>query len=73
MKVITSNLEMDNYMIELPQQLRDRRIHPTFHVNLLRRHKPNDNELFPKWDAQAFYDMGNPDDAEWLIDKITTH
>jgi len=73
MRVVTSNPTTDNYTIKLPQQLKDRRIHPTFHVNLLRRHEPNDNRLFPKWDAQAFYDMGNPDDAEWLVDEITAH
>ena len=34
----------------------------------------------PRWglgmvmtDAQAFYNMGNPDNAEWLINKITAH
>ena len=36
MKVITSHLETDNYMLELPQQLKDQRIYPTFHINLLR-------------------------------------
>ena len=35
MKVVTSHLETDNYMLKLPQQLKDRRIHPTFHINLL--------------------------------------
>jgi len=40
MRVITSNLTMDNYTIELLRQLKDRRIHPTFHVNLLRQHEP---------------------------------
>jgi len=73
MRVVASNPTTDNYTIELPQQLKDRRIHPTFHVNLLRRHEPNDDRLFPKWDAQAFYDMGNPDNAEWLINEITAH
>ena len=73
MKVVTSHLETNNYTLELPQQLKDRRIHPTFHINLLRRHEPNDDGLFPKRDAQAFYDMGNPDDAEWLVNKITAH
>ena len=35
MKVITSHLETNNYMLKLPKQLKDRRIHPTFHINLL--------------------------------------
>jgi len=73
MRVVASNLITDNYTIELPQQLKDRWIHPTFHVNLLRWHKPNNDRLFPKRDAQVFYDMGNPDNAEWLVDEITAH
>ena len=73
MRVVASNPTTDNYTIELPQQLKDRQIHPTFHVNLLRRHEPNDDRLFLKQDAQAFYDMGNPDDTEWLVDEITAH
>jgi len=40
---------------------------------LLRRHEPNDDRLFPKRDTQAFYDMGNPDNAKWLVDEITAH
>ena len=36
MKVVRSHLETNNYTLELPQQLKDRRIHPTFHINLLR-------------------------------------
>ena len=73
MKVDTHDLETDNYRLELPQQLKSRRIDPTFHVNLLRRHEPNDDGLFPKRDAQAFYDMDSPDDAEWLVDEIIAH
>ena len=39
----------------------------------MRRHEPNDDGLFPKQDAQAFYDMDSPDDAEWLVDEIIAH
>ena len=48
-------------MLELPQQLKEK------------QHEPNDNGLLPTQDAQAFYNMGNPDDAEWLVNEITTH
>ena len=68
-----NNLETDNYTLELPQWLKDQRIHPTFHVNLLGQHEPNNDGLFPKQYSQAFYNMGNPDDAEWLIDEMTAH
>lgn len=62
-----------NYVLELPAELRDRRIHPWFHVSLLRRHEANDNALFPHRDAQAFYDFGLDEETEWLVDKIIGH
>ncbi|KIJ57521.1 hypothetical protein HYDPIDRAFT_104139, partial [Hydnomerulius pinastri MD-312] len=33
----------------------------------------NDNELFPKRDAQTFYDFGQANEAEWLVNKILAH
>ena len=29
--------------------------------------------MFPRRDAQAFYDFGEPDEAEWLVDSISAH
>ncbi|KIK14683.1 hypothetical protein PISMIDRAFT_17126 [Pisolithus microcarpus 441] len=73
MKVIHANPSTDTYTLELPKQLQERRIHPTFHANLLRHHEPNDDAMFPKRDAHVFYDVGVPNDAEWLVDEINAH
>ena len=48
-------------------------MHPTFHVGLLWAHEPNDNTMFPRRDAQAFYDVGNDNDMEWVVDELLTH
>ena len=29
--------------------------------------------MFPKHEMNMFYDFGEPDDQEWLIDEIITH
>ena len=33
----------------------------------------NNDELFPKRDAKSFYDFGQDDEQEWLVDEITSH
>ena len=43
-----------NITIELPQELKDRRISPTFHTNLVRPYVENNNILFPKWEANTY-------------------
>ncbi|QRW23678.1 Pol polyprotein/retrotransposon [Rhizoctonia solani] len=60
------------YELELPNDLKDRGIHPVFHASLLRIHVPNDDNRFP---ARA----GNPTvsltDApkEWAVRAILQH
>ncbi|KIK21925.1 hypothetical protein PISMIDRAFT_103144, partial [Pisolithus microcarpus 441] len=68
-----ANPSTDTYTLELPKQLQEQHIHPTFHTNLLHHHEPNDDVMFPRCDAHTFYDMGIPNDTEWLVDKINTH
>ncbi|KAI0337372.1 hypothetical protein BDW22DRAFT_1339917, partial [Trametopsis cervina] len=36
-----------NYQIDLPEDLKRRRVHNMFHINRLHRHEANDNQLFP--------------------------
>ena len=61
------------YTLALPEDLSRRGIHPTFHAKLLRRHERNDDTLFPHRETQVYYDLGTPDEAEWLVDDIMSH
>lgn len=61
------------YFLDLSTDLVNRGIHPWFHISLLRRYEPNDNLLFPRCDAQAYYDLGEPDETEWLVDEILSN
>ncbi|KAJ2974623.1 hypothetical protein NUW54_g11865 [Trametes sanguinea] len=62
-----------NYVLDLPQELRECRIHPKFHASLLRRQIPNDDAVFPHRKAKAFYNFGVDDTTEWLVDEIVGH
>jgi len=59
--------------LELLLELTKRRISPTFHASLIRRHIANNNDLFPCCDTTPFYDFGAEGDQEWLIDEIIAH
>jgi hypothetical protein len=44
-----------------------------FHIRLLCPFIDNDQTLFPKRDVQYYYDYREPDDNEWIINKIIRH
>jgi hypothetical protein len=46
-KVLKSKAATSNYILELPEELQHRGIHPKFHVSRLRPHVQNDDLLFP--------------------------
>jgi hypothetical protein len=73
MKITEANGTNDSYVLDLPEELRRRRVHARFHVDRLRRYEANDDTLFPKRDAIAFYDVGIDEDAEWVVDEIVAH
>lgn len=62
-----------NYVLDLSDELKARRIHPRFHASLLRPFQPNDDGIFPSRESKHFYDFGMPDDDEWLVDEIIGH
>jgi hypothetical protein len=64
---------MSNYELDLPKELKRRRLHQRFHVSLLRPHHPNDDTLFPNRRYPDAYDFGAPDDTEWYVEEITAH
>src|SRR5215475_5742169 len=65
--------ETSNYELELPDELAKRRIHPKFHVSLLRPHHANDDALFPNRTTVDAYDFGTPEDAEWYVGDPSAH
>lgn len=72
-RILEAHADTSSYLLELPQELMARRIHPRFHASLLRPYEPNDDSLFPNREAKAFYDFGVDDTAEWLVDEIIGH
>ena len=71
--VLEAHPETSTYKLDIPPDLKRRRIHATFNVSLLKPHEPNDEYLFPAREASRFYDFGEPSNPEWLVDKITGH
>ena len=65
--------ESSNVTLELPQEFKERKINPTFHTNLVWPYIKNDDILFPKRDTKVFYDFGNDEDQEWLVEEILAH
>ncbi len=73
-KIINRNLETGNYTLDLPDELRKRRIHPTFHISLLQAHTPNDESRFPNRPLTQHYDFGEPDTSDEIaITSISGH
>ena len=72
-KVLQAYPETSNYTLELLSELIRRRVHPKFHVILLRPHEPNNNTLFPNKVLVDAYNFGAPDDAEWIVDELDSH
>jgi hypothetical protein len=59
--------------LELPEDLKNRRMLPTFHTNLVRQYITNNNDLFPQREAKSFYAFGATTNEEWLVDEIIAH
>ena len=71
--VVEAHPETSTYTLDIPEDLRRRRVHPTFNVSLLKRHEPNNDLLFPAREVKRFYDFGMPLDQEWQVDEIVGH
>lgn len=61
------------YQLDLPDDLKSRRVHSTFHVSRLRRHEPNDEAVFPSRIVPPPYDMGAYSAKEYQVDEIIDH
>ncbi len=72
-KVVEVHMAASTITLELLPELKARWIHPTFHVNLIRTHIPNDDKRFPCQDMPSHYDFGTTDEPEWFVDDILAH
>src|SRR6202040_3969101 len=72
-KITQSYPNESRYILDLPPELKARRIHPLFHVFRLHTFNANDNKLFPRREARAYYDFCKAEDNKWLVDKIIAH
>ena len=72
-KVTNSHPEESRYTLELPDELKARRIHPSFHITRLRPFEKNDDTIFPKCEVRTYYDFRDAKDEEWLVDNVLAH
>ena len=72
-KVVDAHPAESRYTLDLPPELKARRIHPTFHVSRLRPFLRNDDKAFPKREVRTYYNFGDAEDDEWLVDDIIAH
>lgn len=72
-KVIAVDNDSSNVTLDLPEDLRKRRVHAKFHTSLVRTHVPNDDNKFPKRDTHVIYEIGDEDETEWFVDEILGH
>ncbi|EEB98138.1 hypothetical protein MPER_02408 [Moniliophthora perniciosa FA553] len=73
LSVIKAYPTSSTYELDLPENLKKRRIHPVFHASLLRPYEENDEILFPNRSKAEPYDFGAPPDAEFFVDSIEGH
>ncbi|QRV77869.1 hypothetical protein RhiJN_05884 [Ceratobasidium sp. AG-Ba] len=71
--ILSVNRDASTYTLELPEELKKRRINPVFHGSLLRPHYPNNDLLFPSRDANHYYDFGEDPETEWVVEDILNH
>lgn len=72
-EILKANLRGATYTLKLTDEMVRRKIHPTFHISLLKPYIPNDESQFPGREATKFYDVGIPEDQEWVVDSILDH
>ena len=71
--ILKADVTKSNYKLDLPPEMKSRRISSTFHASLLRPFEANDETLFPGREAKYFYDYGTPEDEEWFVDSLIGH
>jgi hypothetical protein len=69
---IIKDFRNNPFMIDLPPEMKQRGIHPIYHVQYLQIYHPNDDRLFPgRSDSQIGIFDGL--ESEWKIEWILSH
>ncbi|KAF8626974.1 hypothetical protein AX17_006417 [Amanita inopinata Kibby_2008] len=72
-KVLEAFPDHSTYRIDLPPDLKARRIHDIFHERVLKPFVENNLAKFPKRENQVPYDIGNNPEQEWVVRSIEDH
>ena len=72
-RVAEARPRSSDYKLELPLALQKRRIHPVFHVSLLRPYQQSRDSEFPNRAQPEPYDFGADAEQEWFVDEIIGH
>jgi hypothetical protein len=68
---ILEEYKNNSFKLDLPSELKQRGLHPSFHANLLRIHVPNDDRRFPGRQMSQITALGNSE--EWAVSSVETH
>ena len=72
-KILKVMNKSSNITLQLRQEFKNREINPTFHTSLVQPYIKNNDIVFPKRDIKVYYDFGNDEDQEWLVEEILAH
>lgn len=72
-RVLDADSSRSVYSLDLPEELKKRRVHNKFHISLLRPYVESDAVLFPDRTKPEPYDFGAPDSAEEMVEAIVDH
>ncbi|KXN92578.1 hypothetical protein AN958_05740, partial [Leucoagaricus sp. SymC.cos] len=72
-KIVEVRPKFSNYCLKLLPALMKHKIHPTFHISLLRPYTTSNNALFPNQAKPESYDFRIDDEHEWFMDELTGH
>ena len=72
-KILKAMNNSSNITLELTQEFKDRKINSTFDTSLVQPYIKTNDILFPRRDTKVYYDFGNDEDQEWLVEEILAH